>query len=69
MTKAANDYYDAHGYPTDNHENKDKRVSTNKPFNQHKLSNGHNNLHLQLHYTVIIVALTITTPVIAENQD
>jgi len=25
MCKASNDYYDAHGYPTDNHEHKDKQ--------------------------------------------
>jgi len=36
MCKASNDYYDAHGYPNDNHEHKDKRNGPNKPYNQYK---------------------------------
>ena len=34
--KASNDYYDAHGYPSDNNEHKDKRNRPNKPYNQYK---------------------------------
>ena len=36
MCKASNDYYDAHGYSSDNHEHKDKRNGPNKPYNQYK---------------------------------
>jgi len=36
MCKASNDYYDAHGYPSDKHEHKDKRNGPNKAYNQYK---------------------------------
>ena len=36
ICKASDDYYDAHGYPADNHEHKDNRNGPNKPFNQYK---------------------------------
>jgi len=69
MCKASNDYYDAHGYPTDNPEHKDKYHSINKPFNNHKSHNGPNNqAHLHKQCTVVTVALIITTQVSAENH-
>ena len=57
MCKASNDYYDAHGYPSDNHEHKDKRNGPNKPYNQYK-GNGtqKTQAHLKQRYTVITAA-------------
>jgi len=39
MTKAANDYYDAHGYPSGNHENK---LNKTKQFIPSKQNNEYN---------------------------
>ena len=40
MIKAANDYYEAHGYPSDHREDK---VNKTKLFNQNKPNTGPNN--------------------------
>jgi len=40
MTKVANDYYEAHGYPSDHREDK---VNKTKLFNQNKPNTGFNN--------------------------
>jgi len=40
MCKASNDFYDAHGYPSDKHEHKDKPSGMGKPYNQNKNSSG-----------------------------
>ena len=40
MCKASNDFYDAHGYPSDKHEHKDKPSGMGKPYNQNKNGSG-----------------------------
>jgi len=57
MTKAANYYYDAHGYPSDNHENKLNKTKQFIPSKQ-KMNTTviQNHLLLQQAYIVTIVA-------------
>ena len=40
MCKASDDFYDAHGYPSDKHEHKDKPSGMGKPNNQNKNGSG-----------------------------
>ena len=44
-------------------------VQTNRLINTNSVMDTITQVHLQLHYTVITVALIITIQVIAENQD
>jgi len=41
MAKAANDYYEAHGYPADNHDNRDKKP---KGYTQDNINRGPTNV-------------------------
>ena len=55
MTKAANDYYEAHGYPSDHRETRSTKQSCLIKTNQTLDPTIQVNLQFQQDYTVIIV--------------